>query len=181
MRKPLVGLSFIFVFYTVTLPMLFINGDAKSRVGAAGPVRERIDDRASGRVSGRISGVGSGGNVEYIEYKSPKIITSKSEIYRYEPIDIIIEDPPRSDGLYVQVLRDGKARRSGDGQTRIPFLPVSEGPERRGNEAVKLRAVYLPDWNERPGTYDIAVMYANGEPYAPQVPFTIKKRPLPPV
>ena len=183
MRKPLVGLIFIFVFCTITLPMLFINGDDKSQAGAAGPVRERIDDRASGRVSGQISGVGSGGKVEYIEYKSPKIITSKSEIYRYEPIDIIIEDPPRSDGLYAQVLRDGKARRSGDGQTRIPFLPVSEGSERRGagDEAVKLRAVYLPDWNERPGTYDIAVMNANGEPYAPQVPFTIKKRPLPPV
>lgn len=183
MRKPLVGLFFIFVFCTVILPMLFINGDDKSQAGAAEPVRERIDDPASGRVSGRISGVGSGGNVEYIEYKSPKIIASKSEIYRYEPIDIIIENPPRSDGLYAQVLRDGKARRSGDGQTRIPFLPVFEGPERpgAGDEDVKLRAVYLPDWNERPGTYDIAVMNANGEPYAPQVPFTIKKRPLPPV
>jgi hypothetical protein len=145
-----------------------------------------------GRIESTITGVDAKGRVETLkdaiimdpnpkghnqESGEPRMILSGSEIYRFEPLTVMIRNLSgvEAAGLYLQVTRDGKVQKSGDGLAKLPVLP-----DPNGNEGWH-KAVYLPDFNERAGTYEIAAYNAGGEIVPFRAAFTIKKRQLPPV
>jgi hypothetical protein len=135
-----------------------------------------------GRIESEITGVDAKGRVETLrdetpESEEPRMILSGAEIYHFEPLTVMLTNLSGSEasGIYLQVTRDGKVRKSGDGLARIPVLQDPSGKEGW------YKAVYLPDFNERAGTYEIAACNAGGEISPYRATFTIKKRRLPPV
>ncbi len=105
---------------------------------------------AEDRIYDEVVGVDKNGNVESVIMEKPKVGLSKHEIYHY---DILIVhfyyiNNLDADSLYMRVYKKGKVHLSFGMVADIPFMQDQENDN-------TLKAVYLPDWNERAGYYEI--------------------------
>jgi hypothetical protein len=95
------------------------------------------------------------GNIQRLEIERPKVLLSKSEIYHHEILSVHLSGVSdlKPERLTMRVYRNGQIRFSADIEMSIPFLIDNEGNHE------KLKAVYMPGWNEEEGEYEIDVYY----------------------
>lgn len=113
---------------------------------------------AESRIFDEVIGVGENGGVERIAIKTPKVVLSKSEIYHFEILNVYLYDISDLNGdlFSMRIQKGGSVHPSAEGLRDIPFLP-----ERDQNGQICYKAVYLPDWNEEDGQYEIQIYYGD--------------------
>ncbi len=114
--------------------------------------------RAESRIFDEVIGVGENGGVERIAIKTPRVVLSKREIYHFEILNVYLYDISGLNGnlFYMRIHKDGSVHPSAGGIRDIPFLL-----ERDRNGQICYKAVYLPDWNEEDGQYEIQLYYGD--------------------
>lgn len=124
------------------------------------------------RIYDAVTGIDEYGEVEHLDVPRPKLFLSKKEIYHFEILEVFLAgvDDLDEELFSIQVIRDGRVYPSVGMEQRIPFRKKDD----------LLRAVYLPDWNQREGTYEIEVHYGEYR-LNTDAPFTFKllRRPVP--
>ncbi len=131
------------------------------------PAEERIYDE--------VVGIDKYGNVESLIMEKPKVGLSKHEIYHYDILTVHFYNINNldADSLYMRVYKNGKVYLSFGMVADIPFLQDQE------NENI-LKAVYLPDWNESAGYYEIKLFYRGKRLETDgKIIFSLKRRVLP--
>jgi hypothetical protein len=124
------------------------------------------------RIYDTVTGIDAYGEVEYLDVPRPKLFLLKKEIYHYEILEVFLTGVQEADeNLFaIRIVRDGRVYPSVGMEERIPF--------KRRDEI--LRAVYLPDWNQREGEYEIEVFYGNRRlKIDSSFTFTLLRRPVP--
>ncbi len=114
--------------------------------------------RAESRIFDEVVGIGENGGVEKITVKTPRVVLSKREIYHFEILNVYLYDISELNGdlFFMRVIRDGSVQPSAGGIVDNPFFPAKD---QNGQSCYK--AVYLPDWNEEEGQYEIQLYYSN--------------------
>jgi hypothetical protein len=114
--------------------------------------------RAESRIFDEVVGVDENGGVERIALKTPRVVLSKREIYHFEILNVYLYDISELNGdlFSMRIYKDGSVHPSAGGICDIPF-----SPERDKNGQIVYRAVYLPDWNEEDGQYEIQLYYGD--------------------
>jgi len=107
------------------------------------------------RIFDEVTGIDYMGNIQRLKIEKPKVILSKREIYHHEILSVYLYGASalEQERLNMRVYRNGQIRLSADIELHIPFLIDDEGDQER------LKAVYLPGWNEEEGKHEIHVYY----------------------
>jgi hypothetical protein len=124
------------------------------------------------RIYGPVTGIDTHGDIEQLNVPSPKLFLSKEEIYHYENLEVYLSGVEGLDYglLYIEVIKEGKVYPSLGLEQRTPFFMKNN----------MLKAVYLPDWNQVEGDYEIAVYYGEHrlDTNAP-LTFSLLRKPIP--
>jgi hypothetical protein len=130
---------------------------------------------AENRIYDEVVGVDKNGNVESLTMEKPKVGLSKHEIYHYDILTVHFYNINKldADSLYMRVYKNGKVHLSLGMVYDIPFIRDQESDN-------TLKAVYLPDWNERAGYYEIKLFYRDVQLETDsKIIFSLKRRNLP--
>jgi hypothetical protein len=126
------------------------------------------------RIYGPVTGIDTNGEVEHLHVPRPKLYVSKNEIYHFEILEVFLDGMEGFDHeqLYIKITRNGRVYPSVGMEQNIPFIEKDD----------VLKAVYLPDWNQTEGHYEIEVYYGDHR-LSTDAPFTfsILRRPIPEV
>ncbi len=124
------------------------------------------------RIYDTVTGIDESGEVEFIDVPRPKLFLSKKEIYHYEILEVFLAGVHETDEklFTIRIVQDGRVYPSVGQEKNIPFRKTDD----------LLRAVYLPDWNQREGEYEIEIFYGDRRlkidaPFT----FTLLRKPVP--
>lgn len=124
-----------------------------------------------------VVGIDEKGSVERTVIEKPKVVLSKSEIYHYEILNVYLYEVSdlNVEYLSMRIFKNDVIHHSVGSVFNISFFQDSS-PESQS----RLKAVYLPDWNEKEGSYEIKLYYGEKQLESDEkIIFTLKRRPLP--
>jgi hypothetical protein len=134
--------------------------------------------RAESGVFEEVTGIDGSGNVEKLYIQVPSLVIPKREIYHHEILNVYLYGIPADDpAIYtMKILRKGRAYPSVGNELTIPFKRA------RGTAFGRLKAVYLPDWNEEEGEFRIE-LYRDESIFTPkgEAAFRLLRRKVPPL
>jgi len=110
---------------------------------------------AESKIFDEVIGIDGSGNVEKLTVITPTMVLSSRDIYHHEMLNVFLYGLPDlvQETITMRVIRNGKIHPSASIERTIPFF--RDYARNHG----RLRAVYLPGWNEDEGEYEIELYY----------------------